>query len=838
MKEERILDALGKVEDRYVAEAESGEIHMPKRFTLLRAVAVAACVCLVLGTIMILWNPDRGGPTMMTQPMETTDPTVIETTIPVETRELELTGEALSEDKLGWFQVLLTQQRDNYADHPVNWYATALEVQFEEPEQLNPFRLFRRCMESTDDLSKEELDWLNAQGADTNQTIFRMTRSEMDEILQRYFGVTMKTVSNPWASEYDDYYYNADTDCYYTVGIVYGLPGTMQVVAGEKLNESTFRIYYAGYYNDTLWAVTMRSLMQEGAFGYIIESNVPTEFSIPEDVEVSLNQGSPIQRAENEGWKSPEVTGQLLDADTLDWYQMLFTQPGASFAIHPTNWYNMALNCLFEDPADLNLELLFYNGTDERETISQAEREYAISQGAPEYSDLQRLTVEGMDAVLTQYFGVTFGDISVWTKDEAPAVVCYNPDTNAYYLSHGDYLCAEEFNILFGESLDDGVIKLYYTMDDFIHNAKTLYCITMRSNRGQGSLGYTILSNVEMTPEIVYTAPQDSGERMGYTTNEDFLAADGCVFFFEDEVLYKVEDGVKTVAYEGSHSKGNANLTTNGENVLFVDDRGMVIALDVETCQAQELFFAGEYDFIAGATEDTILLYKCENPSTWFEMTVDVYDWNGNALDSYGKWDVTMKNGYLVQSSRRSDVGFRYLTVYSPEGELLVEKEVMWTYTYCGGAIYFAHVDLETFDEESTPECAVQLCRVDRDGMTTIATLNEATRDGLCWLMNGLVAYTDSAGIRQYMTFTGQQVEQESILSASMRWDTETANVNLPNRLFYVDDPYLYLQNEKGGFDKVTALPTDGGWGVVIYAIEDGYVYCRVNSSIQWVELP
>ena len=843
MKGKRILDALGKVDDAYVEEAESGEVPRNaggRHYVWLQIGALAACLCLVFGGIFALRSPgDPAGTTVAetTVPVDTTVPDTVPT-------EPELEGEALSQEDLDRYQILFSQQWDSYATHPTNWYNFLLLGTFDSPENVNIVELFYNGVGDDSPLTEEEETFLEAQGAPMDLDFTRMEVEAMNEVLEEYFGLTLEETNKVGM---ESVYYNAETDSYYHSHSDYAEVATFTITAGEQLDDGTIRLYYYLPYEAYLRAVTLESRMYDGQTGYYIRSNVVTEYSAPEKQEWKTNGSAqaPITRTVDENVELPEYEGTPIGKGMLDWYQVLFSlrwdryaDHGDGYPSHGANWYNAALCVEFDDPTDLDLELLFYMGLDGEPAVTDEERAYAVSQGLPEYVSIDRLPVERMDEVLTQYFGVTFADIGVWKENNVGGGVCYNENTGCYYHAHSDTRFAEGFNIQAGEVLEEDTVRLYYTMSG------DLYAITMRSNRSEDRDGYTILSNKKVEQEkTVYTTVHGTGERMGYTTETGFLVGDDCVFFIEEDVLYKVKDGVKTVAYDASAVSEYTEMTTNGETVIFADEEGMVIALDAETCEATELFNAKSdvrYITIVGATDTTILICRYVDD---FDYNIDVFDWSGEIVGSYGYLVGDMENGYLILYSGRSDVGFRTLTVYSPAGELLIEKEVMWDYEYVADAVYFVRVvgiDLDAYDEITTPPHTLELCRVDTQGMSTVTEIMEAGDFQMVWLMCGYVQYTDpKTSVTHYLTLTGDRIDAESEFGQAlqnMRFDLQPM-VETPEQLYYTVDGDLYLQNEDGDFYCAVTLTEGGDYGPYIYAITDGYVYIS-NGGVQWVKLP
>ena len=149
------------------------------------------------------------------------------------------------------------------------------------------------------------------------------------------------------------------------------------------------------------------------------------------------------------------------------------------------SWYHMALTCAFDTPSRLNLYHLFYNGFD-GESYQLTDVEYAELQdrlGTEIRHDIKRLPVDKMNAVLTQYFGITLQDVD----SSGLQGLIYLESTNCYYHPANDVLTVENFKVTAVNIQEDGTIQLNYTADE--DNAG--YVAVLRIHED----GYRILSN-------------------------------------------------------------------------------------------------------------------------------------------------------------------------------------------------------------------------------------------------------------------------------------------------------------------------------------------------------
>lgn len=119
-----------------------------------------------------------------------------------------------------------------------------------------------------------------------------------------------------------------------------------------------------------------------------------------------------------------------------------------------------ALGVVFEDPQDVPLYFIFYNGASMPPTgswadLDVAQRDYLLQQGFMTEMDLQILPEEELEAVLQRLFGVGLSDVTI------PAEWVYNPDTGCYYTNHNDAWFSTG-TVTGYQEMPDGTVKLHY----------------------------------------------------------------------------------------------------------------------------------------------------------------------------------------------------------------------------------------------------------------------------------------------------------------------------------------------------------------------------------------
>src|SRR5699024_7826938 len=136
---------------------------------------------------------------------------------------------------------------------------------------------------------------------------------------------------------------------------------------------------------------------------------------------------------------------------------------GAELTFFALEWFNSGdpdirnqfLTYLYDNPKDIDLFWLFYNGTGLPETIT--EEEIALAGAGAKVSRLHKLSLENIDAVLTQYTGLTLAE----TEGIGMTKFSYQEVYEAYYRCHGDSNYLTWLNSAAGRRQGD-LIHLYY----------------------------------------------------------------------------------------------------------------------------------------------------------------------------------------------------------------------------------------------------------------------------------------------------------------------------------------------------------------------------------------
>ena len=123
---------------------------------------------------------------------------------------------------------------------------------------------------------------------------------------------------------------------------------------------------------------------------------------------------------------------------------------------YPGSWYAQALTSTYDDPCNVDLFQMFYNGGSRQPT--QEEYDYVQYRLGDPGTDVMVISRQEMDEALTEVFGLTLAD----THQKGLAQFIYREETDCYYLCHGDTNIMS-VDITSGLNLGDGRMSLSYT---------------------------------------------------------------------------------------------------------------------------------------------------------------------------------------------------------------------------------------------------------------------------------------------------------------------------------------------------------------------------------------
>lgn len=145
---------------------------------------------------------------------------------------------------------------------------------------------------------------------------------------------------------------------------------------------------------------------------------------------------------------------------------------------NPGNWYLQALNCEYKTALEIDLECLFYNGfAEESRDPTDAEIEYinGLELWGSQWQCMNffRYPVEKMDAVLQQYFGITYAE----ANKEISRNFIYWEETNCYYSAHTGAIAPVPV-VYAVTHLGDGSIAVNY----YDKNSLKRFVLTLKEN--------------------------------------------------------------------------------------------------------------------------------------------------------------------------------------------------------------------------------------------------------------------------------------------------------------------------------------------------------------------
>ena len=187
------------------------------------------------------------------------------------------------------------------------------------------------------------------------------------------------------------------------------------------------------------------------------------------------------------------TSGPLTGAE-LSYFNNDFFQSATEKTWGQVNIRNQFLSSLYDDPADIDLLELFYNGpgTDTpSEPISDQELEKV---GEPEICPTTKITASAMDAVLYENTGLHLEE----TNKVGLSSFEYLPEYDAYYLTHGDTNSRDQV-VMRGGTHENDLVHLFY-LDEFYGDGWK--CVTLRERDGN----WQFVSNVLIEKPTLETA--------------------------------------------------------------------------------------------------------------------------------------------------------------------------------------------------------------------------------------------------------------------------------------------------------------------------------------------
>ena len=169
-------------------------------------------------------------------------------------------------------------------------------------------------------------------------------------------------------------------------------------------------------------------------------------------------------------------------------------------------WYGRIIGCVFEEPEDISLYYLFYNGLpyEERQNSSDFTdsevaflKDVAVNSSWRDESvwvNAHKMPRQYISDVLNDYFGLTPDDVTI------PEEWSYFEETDSYYYIRSDGYGVNGFTVTGVQTDENGLIYVYWTANyirdtryeemTFINEPKMVMVLEERQDGG-----YLILSN-------------------------------------------------------------------------------------------------------------------------------------------------------------------------------------------------------------------------------------------------------------------------------------------------------------------------------------------------------
>ena len=177
-----------------------------------------------------------------------------------------------------------------------------------------------------------------------------------------------------------------------------------------------------------------------------VETTLPPETTVP--VETTL----------------PPVETTVPTAQDLSEYEALL-----DFSTD-LNWLARSLGCVYENPAEINLEYLFYLGVNHPgswDDICEESQQSLVDQGFWTEFDLQIMPAHKLEEALQSTFGIGLADVTI------PDSWGYIAAEDAYCTNHSDAYVPDSFTITDVVESSDGTVEIHYFCENYFDTNHT-----------------------------------------------------------------------------------------------------------------------------------------------------------------------------------------------------------------------------------------------------------------------------------------------------------------------------------------------------------------------------
>ncbi len=413
--------------------------------------------------------------------------------IPADTEPTDVSSQEpqiLTDVELAEFNELF----NSLEEEDLAWYNYALRSEYSLTRDVDLRALFGST--PGEELTQDDLDFLVMMGRDP-EGLRKYSGQIMEDVLQTYLAVSLDSCRE---SNGDRVIYRASENCYY---LQPESQGSISVTFtwGIREVDGSVMLYYTKAEADGT-PVDMIAVLAPQGEAYVVKYNYRAPEPEPEPEETE-----PLDYPANDM------------ANLLEW------------SWNGTNWRNYATRSVFADPSEIDLYELFRSVPSEE--LTESDRAFLRNLGE-DPDGVWKYSVSSMNAVLYQYFGISYEDCNGVGLDqmifrENP----YNSNGECYFIRLADLPqdSPTELKVLAAEEVDGNTILVLYENAYLDPENPVLMLLTLEL-RGENYYYDQVVSNVPIQEyrktgvlsglEISYFAPIVEA-----LTGEDFQIING-----------------------------------------------------------------------------------------------------------------------------------------------------------------------------------------------------------------------------------------------------------------------------------------------------------------------
>lgn len=323
-----------------------------------------------------------------------------------------------------------------------SWFKHLLSQTYNSYEEISLSKLFSHGFADEHPVTAAELAALQLSEKEKQYPGVRLPVKKMDKVLRRSVGAPLSYMPE---EAFAGLHYLEETDCYYYFGEPAKVLETIQVIGYRKGSNDV-------YYVDTATGIMGVVRVNYGVHSMKASRNAYYENGVWPDFKVTPSPTYDVQIPED----------LSTDATVMDQLKELFCwKPNTEFSI-----WNMALTHVYEDPSEISLEELFYNGVYNSSGVHYkvSWEDYCKLRDEHDFMEDVSATClppEEMNKVVQELFGITLDDL----RPQAFHGLAYLETTGYYYINKSDAGGVEALEILGYRMLEDGSMEVYYYSD-------------------------------------------------------------------------------------------------------------------------------------------------------------------------------------------------------------------------------------------------------------------------------------------------------------------------------------------------------------------------------------